>query len=193
MTQLHSTTRLRQEIKKLKKLVYVDELTGVLNRRGFSVSAEKLFREILIARKSKKDRRKLSVSEMAVLMIDFDHFKRINDTHGHDVGDKALRHIAQLIARRLRSFDLIGRWGGEEFVVALLGVSDWAAYHVAEDLRRLVEDVPLHAGGKHIEITASIGVKTVKKEIKLQRVIQSADKALYAAKHAGRNCVRVAR
>ncbi|MFN7088555.1 MAG: GGDEF domain-containing protein, partial [Candidatus Paceibacteria bacterium] len=119
-----STSTLRQLLKeneRLKKLVFMDELTGLLNRRGFKEIVEKLFYEIRWETNHKNKRKTIKIKNLGILFIDIDHFKKINDIYGHEAGDSALKHVANLILQRIRGIDIVARWGGEEIIVALLG------------------------------------------------------------------------
>ena len=132
----------------------------------------------------------------AILLIDMDHFKQINDTHGHLVGDDALRAVGEVLADELRGYDAVGRFGGEEFVALLpeVGVDD--APGVAERVRRRIESLRVVDGGvdaRQVPLSASVGVAVYPGHgTELDALIRSADRALYAAKDAGRNVVCVA-
>jgi len=184
---------LQREIAKLRNLVYRDELTGLLNRRGFREIAEKIFKEIQWGRRHRDKRKSFPVEAFSVLFLDLDHFKWINDHYGHDAGDKALCHIAKLVLGRLRGIDVIGRWGGEEIVVGLVGADRSAAAVIAEDIRQIVERSPIVFQRKRIPLSVSIGVAGLKRERKLSELINRADKAMYQAKKSGRNAVFVTR
>jgi len=126
-------------------------------------------------------------------VIDIDHFKRINDTHGHEVGDVVLRQVAQRLPRALRATDFVARQGGEEFLVLLPDTGAQQAQGVAEKMRRALALEPVEPVGT---VTASIGVATLTPEIEIAgdpvALLRRADDALYAAKRAGRNRVAVA-
>lgn len=138
----------------------------------------------------------------AVLVIDMDRFKHINDTYGHLAGDTVLRSVADVLADELRGYDAVGRFGGEEFVALLPGADADDALAVAERLRRRVEssDVVVEGrnapGSQRVHVTASVGVAataaTPSADVDLVDILRAADDALYAAKHGGRNTVRVA-
>jgi diguanylate cyclase (GGDEF)-like protein len=125
-------------------------------------------------------------------MVDVDHFKRINDTYGHVAGDEAIIAVAGRMQRALRPFDVLGRWGGEEFLVILPDSDPDAALAVAERLREAVRTQPvsLGASGQAIEMTVSIGVATSLDALP-DALVHAADQALYAAKADGRDRVRV--
>ncbi|HLN61209.1 MAG TPA: diguanylate cyclase [Symbiobacteriaceae bacterium] len=161
----------------LTRLATRDPMTGVLNRAQFMVEAE---------------RQVAGRQETACLiMMDVDHFKRINDTYGHPAGDRILTEAAQLMARLLRGTDLLARFGGEEFAILLPGTSLEEGLAVAESLRIAVALQPFSFGGDPIHVTASFGVAAVTAGMDLGYL--AADAALYRAKGDGRNCVRFAR
>lgn len=131
----------------------------------------------------------------AVLVIDMDHFKQLNDTYGHLAGDEVLKAVAAALSDELRGYDAVGRFGGEEFVALLPGVNTTMAANVAERVRRRIErlSVPVdkHTGGiTHIAVTASIGVAGARGAAELDDLLRDADVALYMAKDGGRNMVR---
>ena len=153
-----------------------DALTGLLNRRLTEQALSEVFER----------RRTGHTSELAVLMIDIDHFKSINDTYGHDVGDEVIVHVSQTMRRSLRDTDCLGRWGGEEFVIVLPNTTREGALIAAERIRAAVEQ---HQ--RHPRVTISVGcVWMGQGDIGDHRtVVGLADKALYEAKHTGRNRV----
>jgi diguanylate cyclase (GGDEF)-like protein len=132
---------------------------------------------------------------VAILVLDMDHFKHINDEHGHLAGDAALKCVGAALADELRGYDAVGRFGGEEFVALLPGIDASDAGHAAERLRRRIESlaVPLPRGDRTVSISASIGVALCPDHgDSLDDVLRAADDAMYQAKQAGRNTVRVA-
>ncbi len=158
-----------------------DGLTGLYNRTYFHDAFEKMLLD------SQQSQRPLSL-----LMIDLDHFKAINDRHGHMVGDDCLRSTAQRIGKVLRAHDaLLARFGGEEFVVGLPDHDQHAAVEVAESLRRSLVEKPCASQGRQIHISASVGVHTIMPGTidNLDAALEIADRALYAAKANGRDCV----
>lgn len=166
--------------KQVEKLATVDELTQLFNRRQFFFLAE---REL--------HRRGRSFRSLAVIMADIDHFKKINDTWGHPVGDAVLSEVARRLKAGLREMDIVGRYGGEEFSLMLLDTERGDALDAADRLRRSVESAPVNAGGRTIPVTISLGVslRSQEEETELETLIQRADKALYRAKESGRNRV----
>jgi diguanylate cyclase (GGDEF)-like protein len=167
-----------RQARRLQTLASTDELTGVANRRALMAGAE---RELALARAQNRP--------LALLMIDVDHFKRINDTHGHPVGDAVLRHLARVLGVSLRERDRLGRIGGEEFVVVLPGSSLEAARSVAERTRAAVAAAPLDSGGLCVRFSISVGVAEVAAVDGLKELFAKADAALYRAKASGRNVV----
>jgi two-component system, sensor histidine kinase LadS len=159
-----------------------DALTGVLNRRSL---LERLDNACLRARA-----RGLPI---ALLFIDLDHFKQINDTHGHPAGDACLQAIIGPIQSELRQSDVIGRYGGEEFVVILSSADAAAAQPIAERIRQRVAEISVPGFGAPIHLTCSIGIATSDMlGVWGEHLIARADEAVYAAKRCGRNCVQIA-
>jgi diguanylate cyclase (GGDEF)-like protein len=163
---------------KLEKSALTDELTEVLNRRG---TVESLGRELARCQRFGWP--------LALLMIDVDHFKSVNDSLGHAVGDKVLRQLARTIQGGLRDMDMIGRWGGEEFVVTLSVLERAAAIATAERLRAAVAAIDFGADGIERKVTISVGVGFHPPADCVEQLIADADAALYAAKHGGRDRV----
>ena len=126
---------------------------------------------------------------MTLIMIDIDHFKNINDTHGHLVGDKVLTEVARRLSAAVRDFDSLGRYGGEEFLVVLKGTPLSTALTVAERVRTHIAAGPISLHGLKVNVTISIGVSVIQPGDSIEEFIKRADKALYKAKSAGRNRV----
>lgn len=130
----------------------------------------------------------------ALLVLDLDHFKEINDTHGHDVGDRVLQHVAHLLNQSVRSSDYVFRLGGEEFLIVLVGTTLDHAATIAEELRKRIRERPLVLGdGKPLQLSASMGVAGYDGHPDYEPLLARADQAMYAAKRNGRNRVEVAR
>lgn len=164
---------------RLRRLSTLDALTGALNRAGLEIQGKRVALRALRGGRS-----------LAVIMIDVDYFKNINDTHGHPVGDEVLRHLAQLIKLELRPHDLLARFGGEEFVLVLDGVDLPAALKVAERLRARIELERGELNQLSVRYTASLGVVcSDQHSYDLIRLISAGDAAMYQAKRAGRNRV----
>jgi diguanylate cyclase (GGDEF)-like protein len=127
--------------------------------------------------------------DFCVLMLDIDFFKHVNDTYGHAVGDEVLRQLAARAQTALRAGDLFGRWGGEEFIVLMPGTRLAEAVEAAQRLRLAIAALEFNASGEAFRITISIGAAQLQPQESADAVVGRADEALYAAKHAGRNCV----
>lgn len=156
-----------------------DALTNLLNRRFLPTV---LRREIELAEKSS--------GSFAVLLLDLDHFKAINDAHGHEAGDRALQHVASILSQFTRGSDYVFRYGGEEFVVVLVAVEERQAMVIADGLCRRISEAPVVlADGQQLDITASLGVALYDGHPDYERVMARADAAMYQAKRQGRNRV----
>jgi diguanylate cyclase (GGDEF)-like protein len=123
------------------------------------------------------------------LMVDVDHFKRVNDTHGHVIGDRVLHEIANRISGMTRNYDSAGRYGGEEFVVILPGCSIVDGMQRAEQFRSVIAETPICTDAGSLYITCSFGVASPACVTNIEALIHQADQALYLAKSAGRNCI----
>lgn len=172
--------RMRNYNERLQEMASHDPLTQVLNARAYYSACEQQ-----IAQSQR------SGQPFSVLFVDLDHFKAINDTHGHAAGDEVLRVVARTLGEQLRRSDLLGRIGGEEFSVFLPGTAVAGALQVAENLRLAVQQCqPDIGGGTRLSITASIGVASRSPSTQtMQSIQQRADEAMYEAKKAGRNRV----
>jgi len=177
------------EIKELQELVTKDPLTKLLNRRGFVELAEKFIKEVQFHKQNKDQRSHFIVDSMAIVFVDIDNFKKINDSFGHDVGDKILKYASLLMSEKLRISDFIGRWGGEEIVVALVGAGEKDAYQKAEEIRKAVKSRIKIPKIPDLEITLSIGVAELKPNESLENLIERADRAMYQAKTSGKDRV----
>jgi diguanylate cyclase (GGDEF)-like protein len=157
-----------------------DPLTGACNRRFFD---ERLAAEIAFAVRHR--------TPLSLLMIDLDHFKRINDTHGHPAGDRVLVAVADALLRQVRAEDLAARWGGEEFAVLVRDLAEPGGVELAERIRRTIEGLSIPHGDGRIAVTVSIGVGGGAGDSSLTRdgLVAAADRFLYGAKRAGRNRV----
>ena len=157
-----------------------DALTGLWNRMHFG---EQLTRTLAEA-----DRYEHPVS---LVLVDIDHFKKVNDTWGHEAGDTVLKHVARVMQDGVRAVDVCVRYGGEEIALLLAQADSAHAVEVAERLRARLAATPVRHGPAEIKVTASFGVATYPETVKVRdQLFPSADKALYIAKHDGRNCVR---
>ena len=174
------TERQAQEIE-LRRLATTDPLTGLANRRYFLAQVERELSRL----------KRYSVSA-ALLMLDLDHFKQINDAYGHAIGDAVLKHFALIASQTLRKIDLLGRLGGEEFAALLPGTTMPGAYLLAERLREIIMESPATTSAGPIEFSVSIGVALfAQNDLDADAVLIRADRALYRAKHQGRNRVEM--
>lgn len=169
--------KLNQQFERQARL---DPLSGLQNRRGM---LEKLEYE--------QQRSKRSQKSMTLMMCDIDHFKRINDQHGHETGDLVIKQIAQLFAQGLRAQDTIARWGGEEFLFMLPETDQKQAYVLAEKLRNKIANTLFCQPQKELNITVSIGIYQLKGTDSIDQAIGYADDNLFRAKDAGRNITAV--
>ncbi|MGD2131865.1 MAG: PleD family two-component system response regulator [Maricaulaceae bacterium] len=174
---------LRASLDHSLEMAVTDQLTGLHNRRYLNSQLTELISSAHGEGKS-----------VAVIIADIDHFKQINDAHGHDAGDVVLREFAGRLAINVRAIDAACRYGGEEFVVIMPDADLDAARSVAERIRRAVQDKPISAAkGVELDVTVSLGVASLEPGDDLNRLIKRADQALYAAKQRGRNRVVLAR
>lgn len=165
---------------KLRTLATQDLVTGVANRASVLESADDAF-----------DRCRELVMPFSVLFLDIDHFKAINDEHGHQIGDQVLKAVAERVREIVRPTDILGRYGGEEFLIGLVECSENDARAMAERIVEAIERKPVRFPGKRVsvDVTVSVGVATSHRVP--ETVGNLIDRAMYAAKNAGRNCVRV--
>jgi diguanylate cyclase (GGDEF)-like protein len=171
--------QLQEDLLKLQKLADTDFLTGLMNRRSFLATADDAMQ---FCRRYQRG--------MATLMIDIDHFKKINDTHGHAAGDEAIKRIAEIIGRTIRTTDKAARFGGEEFVVLLREIDQATVLMLAERIRKTIEVTTIHSESGTIPATVSIGLALLdERDRDVQDMIERADQGLYVAKKTGRNRV----
>lgn len=164
--------------RKLEMMASTDKLTGAANRQVF----EEYFRQAL-------DKAKLTQSPISILLLDIDHFKKVNDSYGHGMGDLVLKTMANMLRGLLQPQDILCRWGGEEFLILLPEMDLSRAAEFAEQIRDLISLREIKVNGLHISITASIGVAEHQAQEPAEDLIKRADLALYQAKAAGRNQV----
>ena len=177
---LDEITRLRQEIVDLSELVSTDALTGLYNFRHF--------KNVLQA---EMDRSKRSGIPTSLVMVDIDHFKAVNDTHGHEVGNLVLQKIANILKEEVRTTDVVCRYGGEEFAMIFPETHLRLAVKVADRIRETIAMTAVDYNGEKIAVTASMGASVYIKTSILDVVdfVDSVDKYLYEAKQSGRNCI----
>ncbi|HUD20576.1 MAG TPA: GGDEF domain-containing protein [Candidatus Saccharimonadales bacterium] len=185
--------KLQLEIVKLKELLVTDELTKVLNRRGLEQALKPVVGEVSFQLKHPEKRKSLIIRAFSLVFVDIDHFKKVNDTYGHQAGDEALRVVARILKENIRGIDVVGRYGGEEIVIGLLGASKIDAERIAEDLRKKIATEIIEIEEKKFQLTASFGVATLGVDMTTEELIHLADQALYKAKETGRNKVVVAK
>ncbi|MBI5413814.1 GGDEF domain-containing protein [Candidatus Peregrinibacteria bacterium] len=200
-TQIMQTLRERRQRREVEKLATHDTLTGALNRRGYDARMKDLQKEAERFKSRFEDQQKTGVNpEMETLLnepfsmitIDIDHFKNVNDTHGHAAGDVVLKEVARRIRDRLRTNDFLARWGGEEFRV-IPRAANGSAPKLAEELRKIIEKDPVvvknekTGGTVYVNVTISVGVSSYLEAT--EKMEEYSDGAMYAAKQHGRNCV----
>jgi len=171
---------IQTELQETRQLLHEDGLTGAQNRRAMDTI---LAKEV--------SRSKLTGSRLSVAMVDIDHFKNVNDNFGHDAGDKLLLHLTMIAKSVLRESDVLVRYGGEEFLLILPDADLHGAEFVIGRLKQVLQKSPLIYEGKKIEVTFSGGIAQLLPDENGHALILRADKALYEAKHAGRNCYKV--
>ena len=170
----------------LRRTSFIDTLTGVNNRRFLE---QRLGEEI--------DRTQRNSEPLTCFFLDIDFFKAVNDNYGHQAGDQILMSVAKAIRGQLRNNDVLARYGGEEFVALLSNISDLKAQDIAERIRETINNITVDYNQNNIQVTISIGTATYHPGVEInstsqeieEQLIYTADKALYSAKHNGRNCV----
>jgi len=165
-----------ERIEELEKLAYIDHLTGLANRRYAEIELRK-----------RLDEMQRYGWPFGVIMIDIDHFKLVNDRYGHEVGDRVLVMVAKTLVASSRSFDLVGRWGGEEFIIIAPNVTEERLRAVAKRLCALVGQSSLREGEDDIRVSISVGATLAQPNDTKQTLINRADRLLYQSKHNGRN------
>ncbi len=175
MVCFYNVSRVMAEKKAIMQVAEKDELTKIYNRSKFNVLLSRAIRNSLI-----------NNEPFSLIMFDIDHFKRINDTYGHDIGDKVLFQLSSLVKSELRSQDSFARWGGEEFVILSESLTDDEAFHLASRLCHLIE---LFSFDLVSQLTCSFGVAQFETDDSSTMLLKRADTALYQAKENGRNRV----
>ncbi len=169
-----------QRIEELQRQSLADALTGVGNRRYADMTLESLLR-----------RSQFEKGTFGLLFIDLDHFKQVNDTHGHTTGDRVLVMVARTVSHALRDNDIACRWGGDEFVIFLPLVTRAGVETLAERLRILIEQSWVYVDSLRVGVTASVGATVSRPDDDAQTIIDRADSAVYESKEGGRNTTRV--
>ena len=169
---------LRENFNENLEMVVADPLTGLGNRRYFDRSIDPFFSAL-----EEKD------EAFSIMVFDIDHFKRVNDILGHDMGDQILKEVATRLVTHMRAVDVVSRYGGEEFMIAMPKTTESEALVAADRVRSLIAGTPIYVDGQALHITTSAGVAEVEKGEELRDVFKRADNALYKAKQAGRNKV----
>ncbi len=172
---------LGQAHEEINRLATIDGLTGLINHRTFQHGFE-----VMLGRETRRS------GSLSLLLCDIDHFKKINDSHGHPFGDKVLKEVAAILRRAVRSVDLAARYGGEEFVLVLEGSGEQGGLQMAERIRQEIENMVLHNESGPVRVTLSLGIAVYPDHgVDKERLISRADQALYRAKKQGRNRVVV--
>ncbi len=167
-------------IEELTSIAMFDQLTQLPNRRYLDSFLNNRFREY-----------KVLGRPFAVIIMDIDKFKNFNDTYGHETGDKVLQMVARDLKSAFRKSDLVGRWGGEEFMAILPGITEDRLNAIADSARILVFQSKLKKQQKELKVTISIGATLIKEKDSIKSIVSRADKALYKSKESGRNMVTI--
>jgi len=176
----HAEQTLREQAVELEEYLSearTDSLTQLPNRRAFDEELTRRFAEF-----------RRGGQPLSVLIMDLDHFKQLNDTHGHTAGDRALEAVSACLAKTLREYDMVARFGGEEFAVVLPGTIGEDARRAAERARVAIDDLQLNCDDEPMRLSISYGLAESDGDEDATNLVSRADDALYASKHAGRNC-----
>jgi len=179
-TNVSNESAMGSFIKELEDMALLDKLTNLPNRNQVEPQIEARIHEL-----------KRYGYPFGLLFMDIDHFKNFNDTYGHDVGDQVLRMVANTVSSSLRPFDLMGRWGGEEFIGVLKNVDNDRSKEICERFRMLIERSYITTQGKSLKVTVSMGATAGLGEDSMDELIKRADKLMYQSKENGRNQVTV--
>ena len=196
LTRLKAENKtLRLENKRLKELVVLDPLTEIYNRRGLEQRLAPLLDEVRYQTKQPQYLRRHAPQSFALVIIDIDYFKRVNDQYGHESGDEVLKQFGRRIQQSLRATDVFGRWGGEEFMLGLADVDAASAQIVVAKLHEAIRSQPFRLSSEHgaetAPITASFGVAFAHPKETIDRLKQRADRALFQSKQAGRDTITI--
>ena len=177
-TDISTEETLQMRIQELEKVALLDALTELPNRHHIEPELSSRFHEM--------ERMGLN---FGLTFMDIDHFKMFNDTHGHDVGDEVLRVVAKTLKVSVRPFDLVGRWGGEEFMCIVRGVQKDQLQVISQRLRMLISQSVIHTEKQRLNVTVSIGATMASPNDNMDSLIKRADKLMYTSKASGRNKV----
>lgn len=177
---LEEVVDLRHRIDELSELVSTDALTGLFNFRHFKTVLQ-----------AEMDRSKRSGIPTSLVLVDLDHFKVVNDTYGHEIGNRALQHLADILRNEVRTTDIVCRYGGEEFAMIFPETHLNLAVKVADRIRVEIQNTPVPLDDGEVKLTASMGASVYMKTsvLDLDDFVDSVDKYLYEAKQTGRNCI----
>lgn len=170
----------RKRIEELHEMALLDHLTRIVNRRFIEMTLQAKLVEL-----------QRYGYPFGILFIDIDHFKKINDTYGHDVGDRVLKMVANTLVKNARLFDHVGRWGGEEFLSIIINVNKNQLYSIANRFRLLIEQSAFTIKSDFIRVTVSIGGTIADPNDTVDKIIERADQQMYQSKISGRNCVSI--
>lgn len=170
----------RKRISELERAAYLDALTDIPNRRFLEAQLERLLREF-----------RATGDSFAVLLIDLDSFKLVNDNYGHDVGDHVICNVAKTLSSSLRGRDVLGRWGGDEFMMLLSATNREQCAAIAERARILTAQTAAPTDSDYVRTTISIGGAVASRDETVEHLIKKADEQLYLSKNRGRNCCSV--
>lgn len=184
---LDRIAELESQVHDLEKDLIHDSLTG-LKTRAFFEEESKIYLDMIRNVSAGKRKQWFGFKNLSFLFLDIDHFKKVNDTYGHDVGDIVLKKVAQTIRQSVRIGDTVARWGGEEIITSLLGADLNDAQIKAEDIRKKIEELGFDET-PDLKITISIGVVSSESSSDFEDLIKKADSALYESKNSGRNKV----
>jgi diguanylate cyclase (GGDEF)-like protein/PAS domain S-box-containing protein len=179
-TDISSQAANKLRVKELEKLALLDDLTQLANRNYIKRVIQSRFEE----------KKRYNV-HFGVLFMDIDHFKKFNDTYGHDVGDDVLKLVANTLIANGRAFDLYGRWGGEEFIGIIRNINDQDLKNLGNRVRTLVASSYISHDDKTLQVTISVGATVVSESDTMESLIRRADKLMYKSKASGRNCLTI--
>lgn len=179
-TDISSQAANELRIKELEKLAFIDKLTQLANRSYVEKNLLNRFDEL-----------KTLKIPFGILFMDIDHFKKFNDTYGHEVGDKVLKYVANTFISNSRPFDLYGRWGGEEFIGIIRNIKEEELNSLGERVRMLIENSYIENETMKLNVTISIGATVAQKSDTVDSLLKRADTLLYKSKSSGRNCLSI--